>query len=374
MTSTQSTGSRLGVLHDTGIPPGSEDYTTLVVLHGHNWHSGTFSKVIPLASINNTRLILVNRRGYPGSTPFTDEELATIPKLTPDANEDTLEDAREELGLFMRDRAREVYDLLEDIVRQDNIPPAQPEKNTGGIILAGWSFGALWMNALMAYVSSFPVNDVELSKYVRRVVIFDTGNLVMGYPGRSDMYERGFDPALSEAERKAAYNVWERARRISSYYSHGETLDSLSDEPLKHPPSTVSTLSAEERANLTHIPGGVVDSAIALPGIQSGLFDSLRQRAISLPSRQDNKENGDDAESSGDDWRDIELRVVWCQMSHAEVSYVTLLLIAELEDAKKKGIPVRNVRVVRVKGANHFIHWDQPEMAMRALLGDEDVI
>ena len=177
----------------------------------------------------------------------------------------------------------------------------------------------------------------------------------MGYPVRSDIYERGFDPSLPEAERKAAYNIWERARRISSYYSHGETLDSLSQEPLSHPPSTVSTLSPEERANLTHIPGGIVDSAIALPGIQSGLFESLRQRAIFLPSRQDNEEDGDNGEPSGDDWRDVEFRVVWCQMSHPEVSYIMLLLIAELEDAKKKGIPVRNVRIVKVKRGNHFV-------------------
>ncbi|KAI1789106.1 hypothetical protein LXA43DRAFT_1155924 [Ganoderma leucocontextum] len=345
MSPTTSTGSLLGVLHDSGAPTGSRDYTTLVVLHGHNWHSGTFSKVIPLAGNYNTRVILLNRRGYPGSTAFTDEELGAIPKLAHDAGEDALEEAKEELGVFMRERAREVR-----------------RGNAGGIVVAGWSFAALWMTSLMTYVSSFPVNDVELSKYVRRVVIFV----------RSDLYHRAFDTTLPKEERTAAYDIWERARKISSYYSHGDTLDSLSHEALADPPSTVSTLSAEERASLTHRPGGAVDSAIMMPGIQSGLLATLRQRAFLLPLGEEVGDGED--ESVGDAWRDVELRVVWCQMSHAEVSYIMLLLIAELEDAKKKGAPVRNVRIVRVKRGNHFIQWDQPDMAMRALLGDEGVL
>ena len=41
MPSGASMGSRLGVFHDTGAPGESSDFTTLVILHGHNWHGGT---------------------------------------------------------------------------------------------------------------------------------------------------------------------------------------------------------------------------------------------------------------------------------------------------------------------------------------------
>ena len=135
---------------------------------------GTFAKTIPLASNYNTRLILLNRRGYPGSTAFSDDELSALPELSHYPGEDALEDAKKKLGVFLRARAREVFDFLEDLVRRDDIPPANPERTAGGIVVAGWSFGALWMISLMAYVSTFPVNDVELAKYVRRVVIFGT--------------------------------------------------------------------------------------------------------------------------------------------------------------------------------------------------------
>ncbi len=179
-----------------------------------------------------------------------------------------------------------------------------------------------------------------------------------GFPVRSDLYHSAFDPTVPKEERTAAYDVWDRARKISSYYAHGGTLDTLSHEALADPPSTVSTLSVEERANLTHRPGGAVDSAIMMPGIQSGLFAALRRRAFSLQVREGvDGEVEDDVEAEGgrDAWRDVEFRVVWCQMSHAEVSYIMLLLIAELEEAKEKGVPLRNVRIVRVKRGNHFV-------------------
>ncbi len=134
--------------------------------------AGTFSRLIPLAERYNTRLVLLNRRDYPGSTPYTDEERAMVARLAPESDEATLSQAREHFDRFLRDRAREVFDFLEDLVRRDNIPPAQPDRNAGGIVVAGWSLGALWMTSLLAYAPSFPVNDVELSGYVRRVVVF----------------------------------------------------------------------------------------------------------------------------------------------------------------------------------------------------------
>ena len=189
-------------------------------------------------------------------------------------------------------------------------------------------------------------------------ILEDTGNLVVGFPVRSDMYHRSFDTSLPKEERTAAYDVWDRARKISSYYSHGETLDTLSHEALTDPPSTVSTLSEEERAKLTYRPGGVVDSAIMMPGLQSGFFADLRRRAFSLPKVEDKADEeleDDTAIDRGDAWRDVEFRVVWCQMSHAEVSYIMFMLIAELEEAKEKGEAVRNVKIVRVKRGNHFV-------------------
>ena len=141
---------------------------------------GTFSRLIPLAHQNNTRLILLNRRDYPGSTPYTDEERAMVANLTPDADDEALARARERLHLFLKDRAREVYDFLEELVRRDDIPPARRDKNTGGIAVAGWSLGALWATSLLAYAPLFPVNDIELAQYVRRVIVLGENLVSLG--------------------------------------------------------------------------------------------------------------------------------------------------------------------------------------------------
>ena len=95
-----------------------------------------------------------------------------------------------------------------------------------------------------------------------------------------------------------------------------------------------------------------------MPGLQSGFFADLPRRAFSLPKMGDKADEDledDIAIDRGDPWRDVEFRVVWCQMSQAEVSYIMLMLIAELEEAKENGGAVRNVKIVRVKRGNHFV-------------------
>ena len=94
--------------------------------------------------------------------------------------------ARDRLQAYMKEQARAVYDLLIHLVAEHNIPPACPGANTGGIIIGGWSFGALWMTALLANVASFPVHDIELGRYVRRVVLY--GAFVSCFLQRSEAY------------------------------------------------------------------------------------------------------------------------------------------------------------------------------------------
>ena len=132
------------------------------------FHPANFKKLLPLAHKYNVRIVLPNRRDYPGSAPFSPEELANLSKLanaTPGSPE-AVEGTEQE----MKARAREVYDYLIDLVKTERIPPVQGQ--TGGIVLAGWSLGATWITALLAHVATFPVGDIRLSEYVRRLVYY----------------------------------------------------------------------------------------------------------------------------------------------------------------------------------------------------------
>ncbi|TFK94529.1 alpha/beta-hydrolase [Polyporus arcularius HHB13444] len=355
--------SGLHILRDTGPPEGSSTYTTVVLFHGFAWHSGIFSKLVPLATEHNARLVLVNRRDYPGATSYTPEERAVLE----DALTSDPATARGQLLAYARERAREVYTLLVQFVADNDIPPAQPEANEGGIVIVGWSFGTNWMTSLLANVASFPVNDVELAKYVRRVVFHDPPYHALGFPPPADPYNPLQDPAIDPAGRTRVFANW-----VSGYYVHGDTLDTLERRtPLTSPPPTLSTLTdADRAAALYPAPGdpGGSDALLLVGGIQSGLFAALFERALALPTAQ--------ADSDGEDqvtdaWANVEVRNVWCDRSVWEMPWSVWNLRAKLESEKKAGRALRDVTLLRLKGANHFVHWDEPERALAAFLASK---
>lgn len=144
------------------------------------WHSltcpcsGIFGRLFPLAKSHNVRVVLVNCRDYPGARPYTQEERDLLSLMTPEGTESTAEiaEAAKKLDTFLKERARELFDLLVELVQDGRVAPVQLADNAGGIVVAGWSFGCIWMTALLAHVAAFIGEGLDLSAYVRRVVIF----------------------------------------------------------------------------------------------------------------------------------------------------------------------------------------------------------
>ncbi|KAI0631506.1 hypothetical protein C8Q77DRAFT_1218969 [Trametes polyzona] len=366
----------LHVLQDSGAPGDSTDYTTLVVVHGYTWSSGTYSgiraqrtflQLVPLAKQHNARVVLVNRRDYPGARPYTEEERALLRSSTADEGEPGspgIAEASGAIETFMRDRTREVYGFLVEFVTKERPPPPQPGSNTGGIVIAGWSFGTIWMTALLAHVSSFDAHSIDVSAYMRRVVLFDPSYSLLGYhPPTTPWYHPLTDPLLDHDGRVKVFPAW-----ASGYYSHGDTLETLEQKtPLRDPPPTTETLTPEELASMEYLPPGGSDGSDALlmrRGRDSGLFKSLKERAF-YPERQEV------AEGNTSGWPNVELCYVYCQRSVWEVMWGTWALRKEVEDGKQKGSRIRPIKLVEIKNANHFAPWDMPEQTLRALIGDE---
>ncbi|KAI0668265.1 hypothetical protein C8Q78DRAFT_1081648 [Trametes maxima] len=363
-----SSTTGLCIVEDSGAPVGNTDYTTLVVLHGYSWVSDTFTKLIPLSQQYNTRVILVNRRDYRGARPYDETERALLPSLSPALENDPAEvaSATRKIDAWMTERAREVYNLLAELVVDKRLPLARPQHGDGGIIVAGWSFGSVWATALLAHVSSFTRADVDLSSYVRRVVVFDTAYHTLGYPVPEGIeYRSFFDPKLSPNEQGRAFSV-----RISGYYVHGDTPDSLElDTPLQDPSPSFFRLTPEEVSRLQHNePGlrGGTDSVLMESGLKLGLFSALRQASLYLPVE------GDGRPPRAASWPDVEFRFIFCEQSVWEVRPGLWALRKELDEAKNKDLQVRNVRLVIIRGANHFVAWDNPDLAIRALVGEEE--
>lgn len=127
-------------------------------------HLGVFSRVEPYVAKHNTRLVLVNRRDFPVSDRYTDEERAVL------AAAQSAPDGQAMLRSFMTDRGRELYDFLAEFVAQENIPT--PQGVNGGLTLVTWSFGGTLMAAFLANLAKYPVNDVDLRAYMRRTILY----------------------------------------------------------------------------------------------------------------------------------------------------------------------------------------------------------
>ena len=121
--------------------------------------------------MQNIRVILVNGPDYPGATPYNLEERVRLFSVLAEATTNG-DAALPKMVAFLKEDARKLHRLLTSLVADSKIPRARPEHNSGGIVLVGWSLGVRWLTALLANVTSFPDDSVDLSSYVRRVVFY----------------------------------------------------------------------------------------------------------------------------------------------------------------------------------------------------------
>ncbi|KAH9934518.1 uncharacterized protein BXZ73DRAFT_45795 [Epithele typhae] len=352
---------------DSGPVPGSVDYTTLVLIHGFTWHAPVFERLLPLAAAHNVRIVAPARYDYPGSASYSAterERLARLLKASPESK-DAFADAHD----VALDRAREVHDFLCDLVRRE---PSLPRRaDGGGIVLVGWSMGTLWATAFLAYAPDIVAETSEsegsalggraapdLSSYVRRVVLYDGIAGFFGFEDPEGTYSPTRDQSLSGAERFDAFDAW-----VGGYYDHGERigLETRAATPVA---SSLPGLTPEQRAACTcRTPWGEQgegsDMGMIILWAVHGISGLTKERAFYLEP---------DAHRSG--WEEVEVRVVWCDRSIWPSAWAGKRLEEELAAAREDGKAMRKVQVARFRGANHMAHWDMPERALSAFLGD----
>lgn len=126
-------------------------------------HSAVFHPMIPFASQYNLRLVLVNRRDYPGSSPYSDEDLRNV--------QDTEDDKGYEA--FFRARASEFAKFIEWIITHENVPKADWKSNTGGVFLMAWSAGNGYAISMLSYVDLLPEATRNIIQpYLRGFIFF----------------------------------------------------------------------------------------------------------------------------------------------------------------------------------------------------------
>ncbi|KAF8067693.1 hypothetical protein FPV67DRAFT_1416215 [Lyophyllum atratum] len=207
---------------DSGAPPGSANYTTLVVLHGSAFTGPCFEKMHEYAHVNDLRTVIWNRRDYPGSTKYTDAEL---------------EDLNEGRKVFLDRLAVQVADFLKQYIEKESIPKISADHKSGGFAIMGWSMGTATAMALFSDPSLISSELYALLEpYVKDLVLYgtssihDQGSLIIGdcyedppylsfgyeLPADHKTYNPWTDPDCKTPEELYKnFGFW-----VSSYYDH----------------------------------------------------------------------------------------------------------------------------------------------------------
>ena len=114
--------------------------------------------------------MLINRRGYPDSDPYTPEERSGLFCETK-----TFSVVNADLQKWMDDRAQEIHEFLCLYIRNERIPPYVELESSGGIIITGWSFGAAFVLGFVANIKrySFLLCDgIDIRAFLRYTVLY----------------------------------------------------------------------------------------------------------------------------------------------------------------------------------------------------------
>ncbi|KZV59929.1 hypothetical protein PENSPDRAFT_694721 [Peniophora sp. CONT] len=339
---------------DSGAPPDCAVYTTLVFLHGTGFSGAIFHRLLPFASTIGLRLVLVNRRDYPGTTPLSDNDISLVAEGS----------SQEENEEFLFERALELTRFLAWFVREGNVPPISnsgTDERKGGLSIVAWSSSNTVVMSLMANLARVP-DDLRdaLEPYIRSYIHYDGPRWALGYPDSEHfvLAHPLMDASLSEDEKFARFKHW-----VSAYYDHPDiasrelsclTEDMTSTERT----STSDRLTAEEDA--------ATSSYYAL--VHGERFVRALSPSVLLRNRNRALFEYDPEHITGLDlWPKVPVKMLQCEKSLWDM----ISALWETEDAYKTSLlekrPVRQMEFHILEGCNHFAHWDDPEKTIKCL-------
>ncbi|KAG6831917.1 hypothetical protein H0H87_003415 [Tephrocybe sp. NHM501043] len=222
---------------DSGAPPGSTDYTTVIVLHGTAFtgrkklppfvqliiHEVVHTLIDNLRKLHdyahnlNLRTVIWNRRDYAGSTKYTEDEL---------------DDLKHGRAAFLDRLGTQLAQFLLVFIERHNIPEINNERTKGGFAIMGWSLGNTTAISLFSRRDLFSTESYSLLEtYVKDLIIYDATLYAFGWklPPDADhsvIYEpmSKLGDVDSDASDMRNFHAW-----VSSYYDHPENPKSIND-------------------------------------------------------------------------------------------------------------------------------------------------
>ncbi|KAK0471021.1 hypothetical protein IW261DRAFT_1514100 [Armillaria novae-zelandiae] len=330
---------------DSGAPPHASSYTTIFAVHGMIYTNQTFQKVLNVAPSQGVRFVAIQRRPFPGSTPFTAEELNVI--LTGGSSE-------AERDAQMAARGHEMASFVDTFIQKFKLPPLSDDGKTGGVALLGWSEGGAFPIAAIASSDTLPAHvQARLSSYVRSLIVYESAPPVLGFPTPTQNWAPLNDTTMPKNLRLPAFGQWS-----TGYFDHGDitlssahNLDSLSwvlSSPERVPTfynipvDQLKTITTYGNDALTDVPF-LHFFSYQLQAVYSKVFNDTNI-AAKFPHMKKS-----------------------CLCGDKTGAFAVAGLWAVQDDQKENGTDA-NVSFKLIHGANRFLIWDDPEKAFHAFM------
>jgi len=271
-------------------------------------------------------MIVVNRREYSGSSPYTEAELKVF-----------AEGSDEERFKLLVDEGSNLAMLLDGIIGTLELP------ETGGVAIVGWSLGNIFTLSILASVDTLPLKVRErLGIYVRRTIMWDPPSQPMGIESPPGTYLPLWDEDLAPEARGVEFGKW-----VTYYFVHGdlskhnmEEFNYRTNDPKRK--RTFEDMPLPELFKLIDLgPGGKCDTVLCEPPFQKAERDIVDKALFDSKVRAM--------------WKNMK---VWHFFGDAN-SWNIYLAAWVLEDKVKETEttePAINFTIL--EGSNHFGMWD----------------
>ncbi|KAF8215078.1 hypothetical protein K438DRAFT_2123734 [Mycena galopus ATCC 62051] len=335
---------------DTGAPNNALNYTTLILVQGHTYHGGKFSvsatsfifnkslavfrKLLPLAAARSLRIVCINRREYPGSTPHTAEELRVY-----------AEGSEKERATLMNEAGINLALAVDGIIQQCGLSPT-------GVALCGWSLGNAFVMAAMASIFSLPPESAKrLQSFVQTIIMWDPPSQALGIASPPNSYNPLYDQNIPPADRIPAFAKW-----TAEHFIHGDLSTRNPDQlNFRHAdPSRKATFHdtpLEELINIVDFSvGDKYDTILTQPPFASILAMSANKALFDSEIRAA--------------WKGTKVAHMYGTAASAYIQYGVWEIERRVEEGGSAPITFRPI-----EGANHFVMWEDPSLTLDELIG-----
>ncbi|EKM50559.1 uncharacterized protein PHACADRAFT_188120 [Phanerochaete carnosa HHB-10118-sp] len=251
----------------------------------------------------------------------------------------------EKKAQYLRDRGVEIATFIDKFIQQNGLPPPDEKGSGGGFAILGWSLRALFALATTANVDVLGDSTrAHFARYMRSLILFgasegdhashaavldellaETAFVSIGSLPPPKTWNSLLDESIPLPMRTPMINYW-----VSAYFDHGD---------LKTAISILSSTSSPRRRGFRAYTTCLPSSLRAL--YEKTVFDKKA--------------------------REILPHMKVCALFGGRTSAVSLpsMFAMEGDDRAHGG---GNICFRLIKGGNHFMHWDEPELTLETLL------